>query len=406
MYIRSLKIGGLRCFKSTEIHLRYPGEDGLPHLHARNVNLLLGDNGAGKSTVLHAAALAALQPIMSASAGYVPYRMIRQGSKAAVVEAAVDLHEQDRGIPPGARPQKRRFAVSIQRMGDAEFVKPSPDSDRFADMFDDRSPAFLVLGYGATRRVEDTWTASGHQQLTRRMLRYQRVAGLFEPNVPLTPLHVWLPQLEVRNRGRHVQVVHILNALLPEEAEFRAERVRRGDGEYLFHFRGAGVRFSALSDGYRGFVSWVADLLYHVCMGCPSGMKLAGNRGIVLVDEIDLHLHPAWQRTVISKLAQTLPNLQFVFSTHSPIVAGSVERENVFVMDLDRAGAARIRQFDERLYGLDAQQVLLSSYFGLNTTRAPGFIDEMQQLSRDLAPGRSDLALEILRRFSGQRKSS
>ena len=395
MYIRSLRINGLRCFKSVELHLRYPGEETNSSLHAPNVNLLLGDNGAGKSTILLAAALAALEPIMSRSAGYVPHRMIRQGSKLASVDAAVELHAQDRS-------SARRFSVSIRRRGDAEFIEPNARSQRFVEMFDDRSPAFLIVGYGATRRVEDAGTFSANEQLKRRLLRYQRVAGLFESHIALTPLHVWLPQLEKGNRGRHKQVVNLIDSLLPEDTAFDGRQEAGHNREYVFRSRGVEVPFSALSDGYRAYIGWVADLLYHVCMGCPSGAKLVENRGIVLVDEIDLHLHPAWQRIVISKLSQTLPNLQFVFSTHSPIVAGSVQKENVFVMELDRSGASQVRQFDERLYGLDAQQVLLSSYFGLSTTRAPGFIDEVQKLSRDLGPGRSDIALRIMHRFSGQ----
>ena len=72
--------------------------------------------------------------------------------------------------------------------------------------------------------------------------------------------------------------------------------------------------------GYRAYIGWIADLLYHICMGAPSGRKLIDNRGIVLVDEIDLHLHPRWQVSLIPKLKQVFPKLQFVATTHSPMV--------------------------------------------------------------------------------------
>jgi hypothetical protein len=88
--------------------------------------------------------------------------------------------------------------------------------------------------------------------------------------------------------------------------------------------------------------------------------------GIVIVDEIDLFLHPEWQRRVIEQVATTFPHLQFCFSSHSPLVAGTLEPENIFVLD-----AHKIEQYREDIYGLTPNQILTSSYFGLRSTRAP-----------------------------------
>ena len=56
------------------------------------------------------------------------------------------------------------------------------------------------------------------------------------------------------------------------------------------------------------------------------------------VDEVDLHLHPAWQRQVVPTISRALPNLQFVLSTHSPIVAGTLSPKNIFVLEMDDSG--------------------------------------------------------------------
>jgi predicted ATPase len=401
MYVQSLTIRSLRCFDSAEVSLQYPGRDKRSDLHAPNVNLLLGNNGAGKSTTLRAIALAALSPIMSTS-GYVPYNMVRRGARDSAVDAEVLFHEQDLH---GALTSKSdpghtaALGVKIEKAGDVEILKPAAAvSEMESGMYDEHSPAFFVVGYGATRRVEDTASFSPNEQRKRRILRYQRVAGLFESQIALTPLAAWLPRL---NKGRSVQVVHLINRLLPEGASFSGARERGEDAEYLFRFHGIDVPFGALSDGYRAYIGWIADLLYHVCHGSPTGAKLVENRGLVLVDEIDLHLHPEWQRNVIATVSKALPNLQFVFTTHSPIVAGSLQKENIFVMEVNGDGASEIKQFEERIYGLDAQQVLLSSYFGLESTRAPGFVDEVEEMSRELKPGRSDLALSIMRKLTG-----
>lgn len=401
MFIHSLKIRSLRSLESAELKLQHPDRKDSVGLRAPNVNLLLGNNGAGKTTVLRAAALAALAPVMQRSSGYVPYHMVRQGKRVAKMEASLVLHKQD-GYYPRAKPSATvRLSAEIRRLKDSEFLAGSRQPSKYAEaMFYDKSPAFLVVGYGATRRVEDAASFNANEQLKRRHLRYQRVAGLFESHISLTPLSMWLPRMKTSNLGRHNQVVSLLDQLLPTDTKFEGKQERDPDGEYLFRVRGVRVPFGALSDGYRAYIGWVADLLYHVCMGCPPGLKLVENRGLVLVDEIDLHLHPEWQRTVIGTISQALPNMQFIFTTHSPIVAGSAERENIFVMEFDRSGVSRVKQYQERIYGMDAQQVLLSSYFGLSTTRAPGFVDEMRDLSRKLKPGRPDIALEMMKKLA------
>ena len=112
------------------------------------------------------------------------------------------------------------------------------------------------------------------------------------------------------------------------------------DGEFLFERGGMKVPFPALSDGYRAYVGWIADLLFHVCHTCPSGKKLVENRGIVMVDEIDLHLHPKWQRVILPSLIDVAAGLgqqvkvQIITATHSPLVLASLEP--LFDPELDR----------------------------------------------------------------------
>jgi len=224
-------------------------------------------------------------------------------------------------------------------------------------------------------------------------------------------LHSWLPYvdaarpgLRAKNPGRYKQVVNLLDRLLPDEAGFTGSFE---GGEYYFEMRGAEIPFGALSDGYSGYIGWIADLLYHLCMGCPSGYKLIDNRGVVLVDEIDLLLHPEWQRTVVQTISEALPNLQFVFSTHSPIIAGSVHKENIYIMDTDSSGAATVEQYKERIYGLNAEQILTSSYFGLRTTRAESFVEqELRPLTQKALQGDPNAAASFVQRLAGQTDTS
>lgn len=409
MYIQSIAIDNLRCFKKASLDFWYPGRRRLADGEIagatpptfRNVNVILGVNGAGKSTILDGIALAVLSAVI-ASSGYTPYSLVRRQSSRKIgranLRAKLILHDQDvgRGEPFSRKP----FTVEtgIRQRGDHEVITGEDESNPiWESMFDDSSPAFLLVGYSATRRVESSSTFELSARRKSRQLRYERVASLFEEHFALTPLTAWLPALRKDNPGRHKQVVTLINRLLPRGTRFTAKLVA---GEYLFKLRGAEVPFGALSDGYRAYIGWIADLLHHVCMGCPKGKKLVDNRGIVLVDEIDLHIHPEWQLTIIPRLARALPRLQFILTTHSPIVAGTLEQANVHHLRTAKAGHTIVERPEEELFGLSADQILGSHLFGLTSTRAPSFVKELNALSLEAASGKKGAARELMRRVA------
>lgn len=113
--------------------------------------------------------------------------------------------------------------------------------------------------------------------------------------------------------------------------------------------------FQVLSDGYRNLIATAADLAWRAVQLNPHLGTDAPReaRGIVLIDEIELHLHPAWQRDVLTRLTNAFPNLQFVVTTHSPVVIGSVPAHQIRL--LDTHGAVSPVNVSE---GLSANQVL------------------------------------------------
>lgn len=430
MYIQSISITNLRCFEEAQLELQYP-ERAAPLTHP-NVNLLLGNNGAGKSTVLRAIALGILAPVIEGS-GYVPYYLIRRQSYTqrpplrvppptgqrrgssvrprvppplgamqadAWVSCSLILHGQD------ARKAATDVQAGVEVVGlnDIERLYPTHPSQgnvRAASLwdglFENDSPAFLLLGYGATRRVDMSEAFDPQSLLKRRLLRYQRVAGLFEEHIALTPLGAWLPLLESQNPSRFQEVSALFESLLPRDTRL----VTRGGREILFQQRGAEVPFGALSDGYRAYIAWIGDLLYHLQMSCPPEQALTSLHGVVLVDEIDLHLHPEWQREIVATIAQTFPHLQFVLTTHSPIVTGTLQPQNIFVMASDPAGPSTVEQYSEQVYGRTVDQVLNSAYFDLPTSRAPGFEEELQAIEERAWQGDPHAAVEYLRKLAG-----
>lgn len=399
MYVRSLRIKDLRCFAGTEVRLQYPEREQHSPPPLENVNLFLGNNGAGKTTVLKGISLAVLSRILGGS-GYVPYSLVRRGKTRAHIQAELILQDQDSA---GGSASQVGSEIAIRRIRDTEeIVVARADEDEllfnFRELFDDDSPAFLLVGYGATRYVVDSSNFEPiPSQLKRRRRRYQRVAGLFEDHLGLAPLDSWLPQLEHRDPVRFQEVGDLLNELLPEEARFFA---RKENDEYLFEHLGVPVPLGALSDGYRAYLGWISDLLYNVSLSAPEGSHLRDAYGVVLVDEIDLHLHPEWQREVVPTVALALPNLQFVFTSHSPIVAGTLSPQNIFLLEMDRVGASTIRQLKEPIHGLNADQILVSPYFGLETTRAAEAVTELRELSKEAMSGDSAAAVAFLTRIT------
>ena len=427
MYIEEIKITNLRVFAEASATFQYPeramkaGERVLTH---PNVNLILGNNGAGKSSLLKAVALAVLGPL----AERYPTMMIvrrRRGAKklppfktpagllpgeTCQVTADFMLTWQDlQAKPADHRRYPLPFHLTIEPRGSEEIPNlrennwdPSAAGSGgsiWRPIFDNASPAFFAVGYGATRRVDTDPTAATPLQKMKHMpLRHQRIQSLFTEGYTLIQLGHWLPTLKTKNPGRYKQVCNLINEVLPEKIEF-TQRTDR-NGEYLFCQHGALVPFAALSDGCRAFIGWVADMLYHLCFGCPKGVKLVDNCGIVLVDEIDLHLHPEWQREILPKLAKTFPNLQFIVTSHSPIVVGTLQRENLWVCEPARDGDGSVLvQKDTGVNGLNADQILNTEYFGLESSRAPEKSRRLKRIANAVerkTPGQASAFLKSL----------
>jgi predicted ATP-binding protein involved in virulence len=96
---------------------------------------------------------------------------------------------------------------------------------------------------------------------------------------------------------------------------------------------GQDLNLQQLSDGERLSLSMVADIAHRLILANPALANPLQGNGIVLIDEIELHLHPAWQRRIVPALEQTFPNIQFIMTTHSPQVLSRVPREHVFILE-------------------------------------------------------------------------
>ncbi len=273
------------------------------------------------------------------------------------------------------------------------------DEKPWHPIYSDSSDAFFFVGYGANRRVEKIERVDEAGRRASSFSRARRVMSLFEEAYSLLPLSHWLPRYEARNPGRFKQVKTLVNRLLGRGRYRFAGEME--DSEYIFEHGKVRVPFPALSDGYRALLGWIGDLLYHVCETCPSGRRLDRNEGIVMIDEVDLHIHPEWQMGLLPRLAQSLPGIQFIVTSHSPLLAGSLEWQNIIVARQQRSGSSTLGRFRIDVSRLDADQILLSELFGLGSTRSGNQTRRMRELLERARRGDVDAAGHLMDEMSG-----
>lgn len=154
------------------------------------------------------------------------------------------------------------------------------------------------------------------------------------------------PQLEA--------VRHAIASFLPDYGQPSVRReplrmvVRKYNQEY---------RIDQLSDGEKCLIALIGDLARRLAIANPSRPNPLEGSGVVLIDEIDLHLHPAWQRMIIPRLSQVFPNCQFIVSTHSPQVLGEVEASDIRLLYWDE-NEGIIHHVPKQARGLDSNGIL------------------------------------------------
>jgi predicted ATP-binding protein involved in virulence len=117
----------------------------------------------------------------------------------------------------------------------------------------------------------------------------------------------------------------------------------------------------------------VCDLLSRLAENQPNVTNTKDYQGVVLLDEIDLHLHPKWANTIVNKLTTWFPNIQFFFTTHSPIVLLGASRDAVFYKLYKEDGVIKISQPLESISSLTANTILTSPLFGLEDAISDAF---------------------------------
>ncbi len=382
MYVRSVSGRHFRSFAKFEVELELPD----PDVPLSNITLLMGENGAGKTSLMRAITLACCAEPLRLG-GFHSVFNVRRTPENSPTEAI--LHGE---ILPGEAEQTTAESLAIdvrlERIADSEELTANSLSIAWRAyrnaIHQSESPGWFFVAYHASRRSEPGSSYSPSSRKRGRSERFERVASLFEDHVDLVPLDAWLP-----GSSRYNEVRAILDDLLPGRVRLSREP---GLDEVTFEVDNVPMPYGALSDGYRAFLAWAGDLLFRLQGSTPSEVPMRIVSGVVLVDEVDLHLHPAWQRMVLHRLSAAFPRLQFIATTHSPLVLGSVRHHQVRLLKA-RRGRSRVERPTEPTWGRSPDQLLASDFFGLDRIRDDLFLEKLANAESKLAGGGLEAAM-------------
>ncbi len=169
-----------------------------------------------------------------------------------------------------------------------------------------------------------------------------------------TDNEVWKEVLTLNVSTRDRQLIAVRTAISSFMPEFTNPRIRRKPRLHMsIDKQGESLNVAQLSQGEKSLMALVGDIARRLAMMNPELENPLHGDGIVLIDEVDLHLHPKWQRRLIKQFTTTFPNCQFVLTTHSPLVISDSKDILTYLLD-----DGDLKQLPS-LFGLDANSVLL-----------------------------------------------
>lgn len=318
---------------------------------AEGWNVLLADNGCGKSTILRSIALALCGDEERAirSGG----RLLRAGASAGSIRV---------------RFGEDSFETRLRR--ESSHVRVVPHN-----ITPVQTGEWLVLGFPAIRGISASHSGPAAASPGRGPV-VEDVLPLItsEVDTRLDDLTQWLlssiyagateSKISSLRRGGNRTVDRFFSVIsqLGGGVELEFSGVDQETSEVLVTTPDGIVSMRSLSQGMNSVLTWTGCLISRLEEVERLGSKKDGHAGLLLVDEIDAHLHPSWQRRIIDAARMQFPDVQFVVTTHSPLVVGTMTDGNLWRLTREE-DAVRSERFSARFRGWRADQILTSPLF-------------------------------------------
>lgn len=347
--------------------LNFRGIDHLSVDFTERTTAFAGVNGVGKSAVLDALAIALSQLTWRINGHPLKSRPIalddiRHGAEFARIELTVELRGAELSWATVTNRKKGQHNDPL-RKSDLEALNEAVkqlDAEWEHVETDRQHPYNLPLAvyYDVNRAVLDIPMRVREQLRNNPYEVYQD--ALDHGGADFKRFFIWFrnrEDYENEQRRDHPgfrdRALEAVRSAVAAFTEFRDLRIRRTPLRMTVVKRNLELNVAQLSDGERNMLALVGDMARRFSVLNPGLQNPNEGAGVALIDEIDLHLHPRWQREVMTKLESTFPNCQFVITTHSPQVLGELKPESVMLL---RDGT--LIGHPQASYGLSSGQVL------------------------------------------------
>lgn len=389
MEIRKIRLSNVGRFNDLEVAFA-PTEK-----HASKVTVFVGNNGAGKTTILKSIATSfswLVARIRSERGNGSPIAQDDISNGASSASITIDISSITHPAVHLSTIYSWKLARTL-RARKSKIESELASVTLLADVFrfhlglvDEHSALPLIAFYPVERSVNDVQLNVGKSE--KAFDQFDGYENALNGGVDFASFFHWFREREDSENERGISfeaMKHWATALADSDEKIIAElkdmhvasrdvqltAVRSAIEKFMPGFKNLRVQrkprlhmvidkadktliVSQLSQGEKSLLALVGDIARRLAIMNPSLENPLHGEGIVLIDEVDLHLHPQWQRSLIRQLTQTFPNCQFILTTHSPLVIS--DTKDVLCYALDDG------ELEERdgLYGLDANQVLLS----------------------------------------------
>ena len=382
--VKKLKITNFRLIEQLEINLN------------QDVNVIIANNGAGKTTLLDAIALGFGSMLthfpningIGFSKDKRDLRINEKNKKEPFLRIELTSTQNIKWDRIERRDKSKRTAKDIPNSYGLKELETFVDTLIDSENEDNNYTMPLIMYYGTCRNCFDT--PSRKVNFQKEFNRFESLDKALHSNTNFNRFFEWFDAMENLERIERLKSQENFNFQLPELKnirdaignmlkEFTNPRIKRTPLRFMIDRVDEDgsikeLQIEQLSAGYKAVLSMVMDISARMSEANP---HLGNNsEAIILIDELDLHLHPKWQQTILSDLRRTFPNAQFIVTTHSPHIISSIKKEKLFILK-----NGKIEKTYLSTYGKSIDELLFAS-FGIESLRYPEVADKIERLQK------------------------
>jgi len=411
MYIKRIDIRNIRGFEKLQFDLtRLNGS-------YEGWTVFTGDNGSGKSTLFKAiaACLVGRDTARALQPSFVGWpRSGADSGESSILLEIVRVEDDDNlsttGTAPSAPFPAKLVIKRSSKEPTLEASLPPLKKENYhtpdRTIWSSEAGGWFSCGYGPFRRVFGASSEATQQMVSANTTRY---ATMFNEAASLSQADRWIRDLDYKalegrpeeKRQKEIILAILQDELMPED--LKIEKID-SDGLWLKDKNGTLLSWHDMSDGYRAALALLVDILRNMIAIYGSenlcedakGKLIVKRSGVVLIDEIDAHMHPEWQRRIGFWLKSHFPKVQFLVTTHSPIICQAADPNGIFKLPQPASGEQpfAVSKADyQTIIAARPDTILLTPAFGLQETRSDLAVEKRQFYAKIRSKERSGAEL-------------